>query len=102
MYLTISHGFACVYYRPMEISAKKRVPVLRNAMVPKEKVNDLSKSIYYCIQVTLLLFGHISALIYHFFTYYARPTFTEEGVYCFAHVGPSVGWSVDKPCAINY
>ena len=28
------------------------------------------------------------------------PTFEEEGVYCFANVGWSVGPSVDKPCPI--
>ena len=27
--------------------------------------------------------------------------FKEEGVYCFANVGPLVGRSVDKPCPIN-
>ena len=30
------------------------------------------------------------------------PPFEEEGVYCFANVGRSVGWSVDQMVSTNY
>ena len=39
------------------------------------------------------------------FIFIIMPPFEEVGVYCFAHVGPSVGrkvrLSIDKPCPIN-